>query len=598
MPAIRRVLRGRSRGLHAAFLSALAVLTLVLAPSAPAARATGALRICSSCAAAGGDLSRYDYVILHAWEHGRIPALKAANPDLKAIVYKDMAATVDYASHDGVDDELLPAGVGYYDAYRNHPEWFLLDTQGRRVESAHFSGVWLMDIGSRAYQDRWLANVASELRAKGWDGVMLDDTNYSPAWHLAGRTLAKYPQDAQYASATRSFLARVGPPLMADGFLVLPNVYTVWPSGHDVWRDWIQFTSGAVQEYWTKWGQEASQHFTGADWSYRREFLRITQQAGKVYLGITYAPLDDVRSMRYARASFLLDWNGGPSALVFEPSPGGQDPYSDEWTADVGMPLGPAYRVGQVWRRDFDGGVVLVNPSTSAAAVELRGTFYTREGAAVSSISLRAASGLVLGSAPPPPDTTPPDTVLAATPISPTSSPNASFQAVANESGARFRCQLDAGAVRRCRAATLITGLSPGSHTLRVAAIDRAGNVDAAPVEHTWTVQPLAPRIRLSAYKRGRARVVRIVIGRVRVPTALSSRVTEAALEGRRSVTLYRKAPWGWRAVARLRTGPRGAFERRLRFRRGIRYARVLAVARYDDATVASAVIRVRRPRS
>ncbi|HEX2044488.1 MAG TPA: putative glycoside hydrolase [Gaiellaceae bacterium] len=598
MPGIHRVLRGRARGLHAAFLVAVAALMLVAAPSALAARGTGALRICSSCAAAGGDLSRYDYVILHAWEHARIPALKAANPNLKAIVYKDMAATVQYASHDGVDDELLPAGVGYYDAHRNHPDWFLLDTQGRRVESAHFSGVWLMDVGSRAYQDRWLANVASELRGKGWDGVMLDDTNYSPAWHLAGRTLAKYPGDAQYAAATRSFLARVGPPLMADGFLVLPNVYTVWPSGHDVWRDWIQFTSGAVQEYWTKWGEDASQHFTGADWSYRREFLRITQQAGKVYLGITYAPLDDVRSMRYARASFLLDWNGGRSALVFEPSPGGQDPYSQEWTADVGMPLGRAYQAGRVWRRDFETGVVLVNPSTSTASIALGGTFYTPNGTAVTSVSLRPASGLVLRSTPPPPDTTPPETAFAARPLTPTSSANASFRAVASEPGASFRCRLDAGAVRRCRAATLLTGLSPGSHTLQISAVDRAGNVDATPVEHTWTVQPLTSRIRLSSYRRGRARIVRVVFGKVRVPAELRAAVAAASLERRRSVTLYRKTYRGWRAVARLRTGPRGGFERRLRFRRGVRFARVLAVARYGDATVASGVIRVRRPRS
>ncbi len=44
--------------------------------------------------------------------------------------------------------------------------------------------------------------------------------------------------------------------------------------------------------------------------------------------------------MRYARASFLADWNGGRSALAFEPTtPEQQDPYHADWTTDLGAPL-------------------------------------------------------------------------------------------------------------------------------------------------------------------------------------------------------------------------------------------------------------------
>ena len=593
--ATRHVLRERPSGLRAALVAAAAALVLsAVAPSSAAAAGIGSLRICTPCAASGGDLSRYDYVILHAWEHGRIAALKAANPNLKAIVYKDMSFTVSYATHDGVDNELLPAGVGYHDAHANHPEWFLLDTQGRRVESAYFPGHWLMDVGAAAYQQAWLDTVARELRAKGWDGVMLDDTNHSADWHLAGRKLAKY-SDAEYRAATRSFLARVGPPLMGEEFLVLPNVYTAWPSGHDVWRDWMQFTSGAVQEYWTKWGDDRSMHFTGADWSYRQEFLRMTQEAGKIYLGITYAPADDVRSMRYARASFLLDWDGGPSALVFEPTPGGQDPYSEEWAMDVGTPLGPAYRVGSVWRRNFTEGIVLVNPSTAAATIGLGGTFYLPDGSAVTRPTLGSARGLVLRSASGP-DTTPPETMLATAPIRATSAGNASFRFAASKRGTRFLCQLDGGPRRRCGASKLFTGVGPGRHTLRVAAVDRAGNADTSPAAHSWTVRRLRPRIRLGARGSKHSRVVRVV-GRVRLPASLSRRVGQAARERRRTVTLYRKTSGRhWRRVARLPTGTRGAFERRVRVRNA-RTTRLLAVGRYGDVTVTSRIIRVRLSR-
>jgi hypothetical protein len=55
--------------------------------------------------------------------------------------------------------------------------------------------------------------------------------------------------------------------------------------------------------------------------------------------------MSDVRSMTYARGNFLLDWDGGPSALIFEPSnPEAQDPFSASWTQDIGTPLAARYQ--------------------------------------------------------------------------------------------------------------------------------------------------------------------------------------------------------------------------------------------------------------
>src|SRR5262249_37592612 len=154
--------------------------------------------------------------------------------------------------------------------------------------------------------------------------------------------------------AMESFLATVGPGLTSRGILALPNIMVDWPDGRAVWGEWIPFTSGAVQEYWTKWGSDRTLHFTGSFWSYRQSFLDLTQEAGKIYLGITYAPSGDTRSMTYARASFLLDWNGGPSALIFEP--GATDPWDEAWTVDLGSPVAAKVAVGAGWRRAYTGG--------------------------------------------------------------------------------------------------------------------------------------------------------------------------------------------------------------------------------------------------
>ena len=367
---------------------------------AGAGNGIGAVRVCTDCAKNGGDLSRYDYVILHSWDAWRVPALRAANPKLKLLVYKNASMTVSYAVRDGRDYQ-SPAGVGYVDASRNHPDWFLLDTSHRRIESGAYHDLWLMDVGNPDYQRAWLQNVAAEIALGGWDGVAVDDVNTSPDYHAGSRRIAAYSTDDAYAAAMRSFLARVGPALRARGKLVLPNIATAWPSGPRYWRDWIRFTSGGILEYWTKWGSGPSDHFTGDGWAYRQQFLDLTQRAGKIFIGVTYAPKNDVRSMTFARASFLLDWNGGPSALVFEPSgPEAQDPFAPAWTASIGTPRGPKRLVDGVWRREYSRGVVVVNPGEKPVAVPLRGTFARQGGRVLRSATLGPASGLVLADAP------------------------------------------------------------------------------------------------------------------------------------------------------------------------------------------------------
>ena len=361
--------------------------------SASGQQGIGALRICSSCSQAG-NLGRYDYVILNSWDAPLIPRLKAQNPNLKALVYKNLSFTVSNTCSHGKDDASLPTGVGYCAAGASHPDWFLTGTNGERVNSEYFPDSWLMDVGNPGYQQQWLSDVSTDLRANGWDGVFVDDTDASIAWHLHGRSLARYPTDAAWRQATRSMLARVGPAVMSAGFLFVPNLSAPWASDYDAqatWRDWLRFTSGAAQEYYTKWGTSSSSWFAGDDWTFRQQFQAITEQAGKIFLGITYAPKGDARSMLYARANFLLFHDPkNRGALIYEATdPEAQDPYSSQWTADVGRPLGSRFKVGAAWRRNFAGGVVLVNPSSASVTVKV---------SASRSVTLGPTSGAILRS--------------------------------------------------------------------------------------------------------------------------------------------------------------------------------------------------------
>ena len=392
----------RRLALLAAALSLFAFPGLAHAAGAPTG--IGALRICTGCAASGGDLSRYRYVVLNSWDAPLLPALKAANPGLKALVYKNLSFTMSYSCSGGVDNRYLSAGVGYCDADRTHPEWFLTDQGGSRLNSYYYQQAWLMDVASPGYQAHWLSNVLTDLRSGDWDGVMLDDTDADMGWHLHGRTIARYPTSAAWRVATRSMLATVGPALRGSGFLAIPNLSTPWASDYDAqatWSDWIQFTSGAMQEYYSKWGSSSSDWFAGSDWTFRQRFQALTEQAGKIFIGVTYAPKGDERSMAWARANFLLQdepTNGG--ALIFQATdPEAQDPYSASWTADVGSPVGARFQVGSAWRRNFTGGTVVVNPTSSTVTVALGARYTTTGGSTTRSVTLGPTSGAVLRAA-------------------------------------------------------------------------------------------------------------------------------------------------------------------------------------------------------
>ncbi|MBI5022992.1 MAG: hypothetical protein HZC05_02405 [Candidatus Magasanikbacteria bacterium] len=85
------------------------------------------------------------------------------------------------------------------------------------------------------------------------------------------------------------------------------------------------------------------------------------------------------------------------------------------------------------------------------------------------------------------PDTTAPDTIINSKPSLSTVSTSATFGFFANES-ATFECKLDTGIFAVCTSPKIYDGLSVGSHTFQVRAIDTAGNVDATPDSYTWTI--------------------------------------------------------------------------------------------------------------
>ncbi len=90
-------------------------------------------------------------------------------------------------------------------------------------------------------------------------------------------------------------------------------------------------------------------------------------------------------------------------------------------------------------------------------------------------------------------DTTPADTTITAAPAAASASADAGFSFTASDAGPGFECRLDGGPFADCSSPQSYTGLSESAHTFEVRAEDAAGNLDAAPATHTWTVDLTAP---------------------------------------------------------------------------------------------------------
>jgi len=96
-------------------------------------------------------------------------------------------------------------------------------------------------------------------------------------------------------------------------------------------------------------------------------------------------------------------------------------------------------------------------------------------------------------------DTTPPETTITGHPADPSTSSEASFGYVSNESGSSFECALDGAAFSPCPAGgASYSGLAAGPHSFQVRAIDASANVDPTPAGFSFQVV-LAPPVPLGA---------------------------------------------------------------------------------------------------
>ncbi len=353
------------------------LLALALAPAlTPPAHAAvaGQWRYAIGTYAAFPDFSltarRMDYVVLHGWQQDRLHALKAANPAIKVLLYKNLSA-----SQESSAGGLWATGVSYQEADSEHPEWFLRNRVGDRFTFAGYPFLWAMDVGNPDYQQRWIENVLRDVTSDVWDGVLIDDANPTMKYHYDPSQIANHPTDAHWQQATESALATIGPQLQAAGKLAIPNIGSWSEDGYTAVGDrWLRYVSGAMQEHFVKWGTTGTGYADPVRWRRALSSLQAAQRAGKVFIGLTTSDDTDAQAARYGWATTLLGAEGAASFTM--QSAQDTEPWFPEYDYEIGAPLEAARADldGIHWRR-FSSGLVVVNPTTTSRSVKLGGTY-------------------------------------------------------------------------------------------------------------------------------------------------------------------------------------------------------------------------------
>jgi Hypothetical glycosyl hydrolase family 15 len=365
----------------AALVLAAAFVTIAAAatPRVPASRGIGALRLGDTYRPGAQD-ARYDFVIVG---YGDVYA--AARSRAGILVYK---AGAEVKPSPNQDRGAADSGVPYAEASARG--WLLKDAAGKDVQSA--GDAWLGDVGSKAYQQAWLANVSGYLLRHHAEGVFIDNVVCTLSDLTGGHMPARYPTSAAWAEAQASFIAYVGPRMKAMGLYVAINAYCEGPDNGSANNAWWARLAPSVSAEATEFFEQNSNNPTQpyfdspstswlGNWQGKLNIVRAAQNHGANAFAITWGTRDNTTLMTYARASYLLVWNGRGGGFVYSTTDG-SDPWNTAWTASIGKPVRSMQRSGAVYFRRYTQGYVVVNPSQSPATASLPAGLRTLAGPA------------------------------------------------------------------------------------------------------------------------------------------------------------------------------------------------------------------------
>jgi hypothetical protein len=253
---------------------------------------------------------------------------------------------------------------------KNHPDWFLLDTNGNRMRTSPNSSYWRMDPGNAGWRSFFVSRLLEIDQQKGWQGVFLDNLEASLGEIKSDGLLpAKYQDDASYYAAVSGFIqylyTNYAQPYNRP---VVANIIS--RSTDAQWFNFMPYLTGAMKERFAVPWSGTPGYLSESKWSSDMALAEKTQAQGKFIILVAQGSKTDTNRQKFAFASYLLISNGRASFRYSD-----SDIYNEVWLYEnykvqLGSPLNARYKSSTTaWRRDFTNGYVVVDPVNGTASI-------------------------------------------------------------------------------------------------------------------------------------------------------------------------------------------------------------------------------------
>ena len=240
----------------------------------------------------------------------------------------------------------------------------------------------LMDLGNQDWADFFAWFFSQRVEEYHANGVAADEVMWNGYWGTNVEDLRDYSSIAEIRETCYQWLERVDNKTDME---IITQAF--WPDAQQyqqgVWGE-IAFISG---NQYGRWVDERQQKvfYESMNWMEIVENMRDIANQNKTYIWAAWYERDNEMALEYAISTYLMGKPNNCSHLVFHPQPvydGGYpanlagyyigtvmeevEKHSELFDLELGYALGEMYEEkgigGSLWRRNFDNGIVLVNP--------------------------------------------------------------------------------------------------------------------------------------------------------------------------------------------------------------------------------------------
>ena len=294
----------------------------------------------------------------------------------------------------------------------NHPEWFLRDSVGNKVyEAGYFPPNYINDIGNHDFVEWITDRIVKRTANKPIDALFIDvlssyyyDGYYSRSL-INPRTNKVFTND-EWRNASIDYVKTLR--LKTDKKLIgnLIGSYNGWQyyvGSNNHTKDFLPILDGIMIEGFMGSLSLSSE----ANWKMDIDALREIDQTGTKVLVNTIPPaglaLDGVNKFHiFSLASFLL--GKGKNSYFYFCDYDIHNPVTNlskpsvpfQWALPLGDPIGDCGKQDNVYMRDYQNGLVIVNPTGNTYAIDLPESYNRTDGAVVNSVYLSEFEGIIL----------------------------------------------------------------------------------------------------------------------------------------------------------------------------------------------------------